>query len=216
MRAVVATNERSCRGRIQTVSGLEFAASLVDSLAWPAAVVVIVLLFRGRLTNLLSGPVRRLKAGPAGVEIEYWEQTLAAAQQEIQGSPELTAAPTTGAGGELVDELERLIDVSPEAAVMEGFARVERELRMVVGDQADTRSRGARALARAARQSGRISEETASAIDGLSVLRDLAAHGQAGSVGSDRARDYLALADAVLYALRRDAGTGPGLGRPSS
>jgi hypothetical protein len=38
-------------------------------------------------------------------------------------------------------------------------------------------------------------------IEGMSVLRNLVAHVR-GDIGVDHARDYLALADAVLYALR--------------
>ena len=58
-----------------------------------------------------------------------------------------------------------------------------------------------RALARLARQHDLISDETLAAIEGLSVLRNLTAH-VGGEIGVDRARDYLALADDVLYALR--------------
>lgn len=55
-----------------------------------------------------------------------------------------------------------------------------------------------------ARERGLISDETLSAVEGPSVLRNLAAHSHAGNIDIDRARahDYLALADAVLYALR--------------
>lgn len=63
---------------------------------------------------------------------------------------------------------------------------------------------GGRGLARMARQRGLISEETLAAIEGVSVLRDLTVH-SGGDIGVDRARDYLALADAVLYALRSEA-----------
>ena len=51
-----------------------------------------------------------------------------------------------------------------------------------------------------------ISDETLSAVEGLSVLRNLAVHGLGGEIGAQRARDYLALADAVLYALRAKPG----------
>jgi hypothetical protein len=63
------------------------------------------------------------------------------------------------------------------------------------------RSMGSRTLARLARERGLISDETLTAIDGLAVLRNLTFHTNA-DIGVDRARDYLALADAVLYALR--------------
>lgn len=52
-----------------------------------------------------------------------------------------------------------------------------------------------------ARQRGLISDERLAEIEGLSVLRDLTAH-VGGDIGVDRARDYLALAGAVLHALR--------------
>lgn len=58
-----------------------------------------------------------------------------------------------------------------------------------------------RPLARMARQRHQISDETLAAIEPLSVLRDLTVH-SGGDISADRARDYLALADAVLYALR--------------
>ena len=54
-----------------------------------------------------------------------------------------------------------------------------------------------------AHHQGLISDETLAAVEGLSVLRNLAAHSPASDdIGVDRARDYLAMADAVMYALR--------------
>jgi uncharacterized protein YutE (UPF0331/DUF86 family) len=60
---------------------------------------------------------------------------------------------------------------------------------------------GGRSLARLALDHGVINEETFKAIDGLSVMRNLAAHG-ADDLDTTRALEYLDLADAVLYAMR--------------
>ena len=61
-----------------------------------------------------------------------------------------------------------------------------------------------RGLARIASECGLISEEPRGAIEGLSMLRDLSV--QSGlDIGADRAREYLVMADAVLYALRLEA-----------
>jgi hypothetical protein len=46
---------------------------------------------------------------------------------------------------------------------------------------------------------------TLNSIDGLAVLRNLAAHGRSDGTSTERARDYVSLADAVLYALRAKA-----------
>jgi hypothetical protein len=50
--------------------------------------------------------------------------------------------------------------------------------------------------------------KTAQAVEGLAVLRNMAAHGRSNDVSAARAKDYLALVDAVLFALR--AGPRPG------
>lgn len=43
------------------VSGLEFVASLVDWLGWPAAVTVIVVVLRRPLVGILGQGVRRIR-----------------------------------------------------------------------------------------------------------------------------------------------------------
>ena len=45
----------------------EFVASIVGSLAWPLAVVILVLVLRGPLTAILGrSPLSSLKVGPTG------------------------------------------------------------------------------------------------------------------------------------------------------
>jgi hypothetical protein len=53
------------------VDGLSFVAALVRSLAWPAAVVVAVVVLRRPLVRWLAVPPRRVKVGPGGVEAEW-------------------------------------------------------------------------------------------------------------------------------------------------
>lgn len=74
---------------------LEFIASLVSSLAWPAVIIVLVILLKEPISKLLtSRPMKRIKAGPGGLEIEYVDQALADARQELDAAkaekPELT------------------------------------------------------------------------------------------------------------------------------
>ena len=147
-----------------------------------------------------------MRAGP--VEVEF-DQELAEVREELRRSPELAAAEVPALAVTLREELARLAEVSPEAAVSAAYARVEARLVEVL-DSAGAPSAsavGGRALARLARSHELISDETLTAVEGLSVLRDLAAHGPGSTIGVERARDYLALADAVLYALRAKPGT---------
>jgi hypothetical protein len=181
-----------------------FVASLVQSLAWPAGVATVVIVLRKPIAAVLGQGVRRLKAGP--VEVEF-DQVQAEVREDLARSPELAeAAPAEGQASapatSLDKELSRLAELSPEAAVMEASRRIEYRLAEMLDDAGVPHRRiGLRGLARLAQEHGLISDETLAAIEGMSVLRNLVAHVR-GDIGVDRARDYLALADAVLYALR--------------
>jgi len=49
---------------------MAFVASLVHSLAWPAGIVVVVIVLRRPIGVVLGRGVRRLRAGPVEVEFE--------------------------------------------------------------------------------------------------------------------------------------------------
>jgi hypothetical protein len=176
----------------------QFIASLVSSLAWPAAVVCIVLLFRARLAQLLSDNLRRLKAGP--VELEF-ERLISAAQAQIE-----EAIPAGTATDSIAADLAAVAHTAPTAAVIEAFARIEGKLRDLLrsaGDASADEKMGVMALVRQALDQNLITPETANAVEGLSVLRNLAAHGRTGEVSEERALDYITLVDALLYAMRQ-------------
>lgn len=178
-----------------------FVASLVQSLAWPAAVIVIVVFLRKPIRAALSHALlRRVKAGP--IELEF-DQLQAEVREELARSPELAEAQVPGPAVSLGEELSRLAEIAPASAVMEAFRRIEFRLNEMLDSPgvSPARTMTGRALARLARERGLISDETLAAIEGLSMLRNLVAHAPS-DIGVDRARDYLALADAVLYALR--------------
>lgn len=172
---------------------------MTKALAWPGAAVTVAVVFRFQLRGLLSQPVRRLKVGPVEAE---WDRNVAEAQVELDQPGIATALPPPGP---ISVELADVADRSPTAAVMEAHATVERELRRLLLDTGvpdnDLRA-GAAWLARLGVERGVVTKETLSAVEGISVLRNLAAHGRAGEVTVERAVDYLALADAVLYAIR--------------
>jgi len=182
------------------VNWLAFVASLVQSLAWPAVVLVVMIVLRKPIGVALGRGVRRVKAGP--VEVEF-DQLQAEVREELARNPELAEAQVPALTASLREELARLAEVAPRAAVLAAYERIEARLAEMLasaGVPPSSAMRG-RALARLARKHDLISDETLAAIEGLSVLRDLTAHA-GGDIGVDRARSYLALADAVLYALR--------------
>lgn len=187
------------------VSALQFIASLVNSLAWPLVVVAIALVFRVQIRRLMTGQIRRLRAGP--VEMEF-DRLLSEVRVEL-AAPRTAAAPSGDGGNPLIDEFGDVAAVSPLAAVLDGHSAVEQALRDLIA-QADPglpiEHLGAVRLTSTALAKGLITSETARAVEGITVMRNLAAHGTANEVTPERARDYLALVDAVLFTIRQGTG----------
>jgi hypothetical protein len=178
------------------MSGLEFIAALVSALAWPATAVIVAVLFRRQLAVLLARPFSSMKAGPLEL---VWDREIAEAESEIEPRPD---AAHSGPGElSITDSLREVARVAPAAAVVHAFAILEKQLRQLL-DAAGVDARGtARQISRQALDAGLIQPETMSAIDGVAVLRNLAAHGFQAELDERRALDYLALVDAVSYAL---------------
>lgn len=182
-----------------------FVASLVQSLAWPAGVVAVVVVLRKPIRAVLSQALlRRVKAGP--LEMEF-DQVQAEVQLDLARSPELAnASPVPAPVGSLSEVLATLAETSPKTAVIAAYQRIEDRLTEILksADALSLNWTRVRGLAKIASERGLISEEARGAIEGLSMLRDLSV--QSGlDIGADRAREYLVMADAVLYALRPKA-----------
>jgi hypothetical protein len=182
---------------------LQFIASLVSSLAWPMAVIVIVIIFRSQIRQLASRPLRRLRAGP--VEMEF-DRLLSEVELAVEALASATSGGPTGPGSPVIEELEGMVPTSPVAAVLEAHAAVERELRDLLAEAdpaADTSRMPTSRLLREALERGIITPEAAKAVEGITVMRNLAAHGRASEISPERAREYLALVDAVLFTLHQ-------------
>lgn len=181
-----------------------FTASLVQSLAWPVGAVALGVILRRPLSDLLSRDLRRLRVGPFEAE---WDQQAAEVRHDLrQGSPELPEVVPLSKP-RLSEDLSGLAAASPPAAITTAYARIEARLVELL-DEAGAPSYtaiGGEALALLARRHGLISEQALSSIDGLAVLRNLAVQGPVGNIDLERAREFLVLADAVLYTLRKSA-----------
>lgn len=172
-------------------------------MAWPLVAVIAVVVLRKPVTTWLTHhPPKKLKAGPVEVE---WEQVIARTEQAVKA--ELPGETPPGGAPSLREELAPDVEQAPLVAIEEAFATVERELRSVVGpvDGVDTSAMGPVALARLGEREGRISRDVARSVEGLGVMRNLAVHGRAPDLTTERAQEYLALADGALYALRHAA-----------
>lgn len=176
-------------------------ASLVGSLAWPAAASFVVWVFREQISTLFAGPVKRWKAGP--VEMEFWAQEAAEVVEQV-GVLDAVAA---GQQDDEIAQLAELAEKTPVVAVMAGFRLVERELREIgqIGDIDGADRMPVSRLLVAEAEQGLVTQESVAAVRGLMTLRNVVTHdgGSGTSVTPERAQEYVVLVQGVLFALSR-------------
>ena len=179
---------------------MSFVADLVSSLAWPVVIVGTAIVLRKPIGAIVRDrTVQSLELGPGGLKLSMVDRVLKDAAEAIE-----PAAATSQAGTAQVDreQLLRVVDVSPNAAVLDAFSRVERALSTIV--ERDTGRRfSARSLAQMAVEQRWLSDAVARSVDELSDLRNAVAHGD-GAVTTQQALDYVNLACLLLILLRGD------------
>lgn len=192
----------------------QFISSLVNSLAWPGAGITIAIIFRRPLSRILrSRALKTLKAGPQGLEFDFFDETVKDAKSELAGSDKTQISPASptlenakSESGDFVAEMRRLADISPSAAVQESFSRLERLLRETVQEvegegRRSTRIPTVRGLARSAVQQGIISPSELAAFDDVAVLRNVVTHQGTDDLDKERAMEYVNLIRQLLIAV---------------
>jgi hypothetical protein len=178
-------------------------AEFIASIAWPLTALLIALLFRNPLTDALRTGSGALSAGPFRLE---WEERAAEIEADLGLPPSISKGKIGGAAG----RLDEVAEVSPTGAVVEAFGQIELALRSLLDERGAKdldRPWSVRHLAEVALEQKLISPETKDAIEGLSVMRNLAAHGGQKDLSSQRAHEFVALAQGVLYAITMNAKT---------
>ncbi|HPJ17744.1 MAG TPA: hypothetical protein PK635_01325 [Actinomycetota bacterium] len=185
---------------------------LVTAIAWPVTVGGIAFLFRREVREMLKTPLSRLKAGPIEAEWERTRIDLETSLAEVeQPSSSRTAADPRYTASPLINRRLEYLSVkaaaNPAAVILDSYAIVEDVLREVLiarHVEGIERLNGIGLAARAV-QSGVISPSTLESIQGVAVLRNLTAHGQAGDIDEVKARDYLSLVDGVIWTIRENS-----------
>lgn len=177
------------------MSALEFIAAV----AWPVTVLVIAVMFRRPIAEALAAATGRMKAGPFEWE---WERGVQTVEADLGLPSSISEGELDGVAGEPDDWTEQ----ASVGAIIEASGQVEQALRdLFPKDNEEVNRWGLMQLSRAALEQGLISPETAKAIEGLLVLRNLAAHGRAEEVSQKRVREFVALTQGVLYSISTGA-----------
>jgi hypothetical protein len=180
------------------MSASQLVVSLIQALAWPLVALVALVLFRRELSRLLAR-VEHLKA--FSVEAQFGHQ-LVDLKQILQSTAAKQAEQPMGTL--LVDQLGPVAKLAPATAVVDAYTRVEEALRERLARKGVTKvyQTSAPELVRLAAESNLLPPQTIQAFLGLSVLRNLAIHAGDTEVSPEKAMQYLALADGVLFDLK--------------
>jgi hypothetical protein len=183
------------------MSGLQFIVDFVQAVAWPIAIVSLVIVLRRQIAEILgqlASGLRRLRAGQSDAEFE---------QIVSQTRAELTATVTSGGSSPAsIPALLRLgvmADDDPAAAIVQGYASLDTALRALLssaGKLIPTQAGDPTALARFARDQDLAPESLVRSVDQVAALRNLAAS-DPPRVTRDQAVKYLALIDALQFAI---------------
>lgn len=184
----------AAEGVLMTKTWLDFIASIVGSVAWPAAIAFVVWLFRQEIVRLL--PFLHVKGGDLEVSFRLAEAEKTAASLPTPQEPPQPETPVEKT------QFAQLFEMSPSAAMVE--IRKELEIAMrATGERAgipDLRYSTSRNLLRALVKTGLLDASTTALIDDLLVIGNQAAHENVDITLSE-ALQYRSLADRVISVL---------------
>lgn len=152
---------------------MEFISSLVGSLAWPVAAVVIALVFHKQIAGLLA-KVKTLKWGEAAVELSDQLDKVEDKARIVAAEEPIVPQPLP-----LPDErFQALLAISPAAAILDAWAPVAKKVlalaRAAYGNETKylTAGKAAEKLAK----DNMLKPTTVSMILDLQKIRNEAAH----------------------------------------
>jgi hypothetical protein len=184
------------------MNGYGLIAAIVQSiisLAWPAALVTIVWLFRTRLEDLLPKLQAKYKDFEISFRLEQAEKEAAALPPpSTPPNPDLEPTP------EERSRFEQIADISPRAAIMELRRELEEYLRSVAIESNITSSTyqlpmSLASITRLLRNRNLIDQHTSALLDDLRVVGNTAAHGgDETQFSKEDALRYRKLADELI------------------
>ncbi|MGY2361502.1 DUF4145 domain-containing protein [Pseudomonas azotoformans] len=167
---------------------LQFLSSVIGSIAWPSAVVLLAILMRAPLGKLLP-LIRTLKY--KDLQIDIGEQ-LEAVREKVGAEGE---APDV-ASEEPPLSFKKLAQADPRAAILSAWIPVEIELNEIAKKIHVETRRGAMDLIGVLRRHGILDRLTSETLDQLRRIRNTAVHVTEESVSFD---DAIHMAEMCLW-----------------
>lgn len=183
---------------------LAFVASVISSLAWPMTTVVALILMRKQLIELIPG-IRRLKYKDFevdfGEKLQKIEESVRTIETPQSAKMQLPADVQPEPLPQTQEELfNRLVGLSPNAAILESWRNVERTLDFYFDFRGIERPRSAQTIGGHLDHDPNFPPQLVAAYQELRLLRNRAAH-STEDLTAAHAKQFSALADKLTYAL---------------
>lgn len=188
------------------MTGLDFTASVIHSLAWPLLILALLLMYRSQIIAL-AGKLASFEG--FGVKVNFSEGINQLAAQVEAPAPAENADPAMAfdrAPSSPVAKFRR----SPHAGindVLKAWLRIEQALRDAAAEKDISTSSSKPLEVLADLERGNIlREDTAAQVEEARKLRNAVAHGQATDFTAAAARRYVETASLIVSRIRSEAG----------
>jgi hypothetical protein len=182
---------------------LTFIAAIVGSIAWPVSLLAALLMMRRPLAELLPG-IHRLRYKDLEVDFGKKLEKIEAVMDTVEGAApkgelpaEVQPEPLPKTRAELLDKLAEL---SPNAAILESWRSVERTLDFYFESRGIKRPTSGQAILGHLDYDPNFPRKLVSAYQELRLLRNRAAHDRE-NLTAEHAKEFSALADRLTLAL---------------
>ena len=183
---------------------LTFFSSVIDSLAWPIAVIFIVFMLKKPLGTLLP-KLRNLKYKDLeldfGKELKKIEDKAKKVLPPESKPKRIKEKPKERNSAQIIKEAERLFEEFPEPAVALAWSAVEVELMEAINRTASSPDyppyNSAQKNAMHLNKAGYLGEDKIDLIKRMTILRNIAVRGGKGMrpVSVDDAREFISLTE---------------------
>jgi hypothetical protein len=180
---------------------LTFIAEILKAAAWPAVVLVAVIILRRELRSLVP-----LITSFKYKDLEVTFGREAAAVREEAAQLQTPSGALLPAGPAISETVRRLLPASPRAAIIEAWREVEEEARNAAERRnvalPQLRTVSQSRLLHALSSHAAVTSEQLALLHDLRSLRNQAAHAPEFALSEDSARDYAVAAAQLAQHLR--------------
>ena len=184
---------------------MEYFIQLIDSLAWPVAVLIIVLIFKKELSKLISKlsnvKYREFEANFSNKLQDAEDKLKEIKRPDVKDIPE--ALEQSKIEETDYDRIMRIAEISPRAAISEAWSEVEIAAKTAArqSELHVDKPESVRNIVKAFIKNGVFNEMNLQAFEELRVLRNRAVHTPEFYIQEDETEKYIDLALRLAFEL---------------